>query len=257
MSLWPASIRRLAIGAPMLPSPMKPISMVISFVFSSRDLARRGLVPLPLLPALDLIEFCERTLEFTVEQPHRVEDLAKRRRFLRPVGWAEGEDAVVAQIAHDPGVGNPVTGQIAGPQRRPRRRRNDLDQLEEFHLIDRIGKHFYDGRDLHEELRVGAHQAVAHSNPMVEPEVQMAEARFFFVVASSQRGIEGGDLLFDSGPFLAATPALGYAGLHTSFVFVRARIADVLMAVGLGKENTKPDETCSIDSRSRSEEHTS
>src|SRR5258706_9194965 len=51
-----------------------------------------------LLLGLDLFEFGAGALELVVEQPHRIEDVAKGRRDSCPVGLAEGEDAVVAQV---------------------------------------------------------------------------------------------------------------------------------------------------------------
>ena len=48
-------------------------------------------------------------------------------------------------------------------------------------------------------------------------------------------------MLLDRRPFLAAVPVFGDAGLEAAFVGVRARIADVLMAVGLGEEQAEAD----------------
>src|SRR5262245_20511879 len=54
-----------------------------------------------LLLRLDLLELRPRPLELVVEQPHRIHDLAKRRRRPGTIRLAEGEDRVVAQVAHD------------------------------------------------------------------------------------------------------------------------------------------------------------
>src|SRR5271165_2111670 len=67
----------------------------------------------PALLHLDLVQSCDGLAELVVEQPHRVEDFAERRRGLRAVDVAEGEDAVVAQISHDGWIGNPVIDEIA------------------------------------------------------------------------------------------------------------------------------------------------
>ena len=85
------------------------------------------------------------------------------------------------------------------------------------------------------------HQAVAHSGPVIEAMIQIADPRLFLVVARAQRGIEGRNRLLDRRPFPLAVLILGHAGLQASLVLVRARIADVLIAVGLGKEHAQAD----------------
>src|SRR5262249_32214225 len=72
-----------------------------------------GRILLPSSLRLDLVVFGERAFELVVEQPHRVHDLAEVRGGFCPVGAAIGEDAVVAQIAHDRRIGNAVGGEVA------------------------------------------------------------------------------------------------------------------------------------------------
>ena len=57
-------------------------------------------------------------------------------------------------------------------------------------------------------------------------------------------GIEGCDGLLDGRPFLLTNFVLGYPCLKTSLVSVRARIADVLIAICLGKEDGQTDTAC-------------
>ena len=148
--------------------------------------------PLPL--RLDLVEPGLRALELFVEEPHRGEDLAVVHRGSGPVGPAEGEHAVVAQVAHDLRIGDSIAGQVTRPERRPRRARNDLDELEDFHLIDRVRKRFQDRRYLQEDLGMGVHQAVAHRGPVIEALIVVANPRLLLVVAGADRGIERADL---------------------------------------------------------------
>src|SRR5712692_2436154 len=68
---------------------------------------------LTLLPSLDLVEFGPRSFKFVVEEPHRVENFAESGRCFCPVGSSKGEDAVVAQISHDPRLGNFVADEVA------------------------------------------------------------------------------------------------------------------------------------------------
>ena len=53
--------------------------------------------------------------------------------------------------------------------------------------------------------------------------------------------VEAGDRFSHRRPFLPADPILRYAGLKAALVFVGTRVADVLVAVGLGKENAEAD----------------
>src|SRR3954447_10423362 len=71
--------------------------------------------------------------------------------------------------------------------------------------------------------------------------IQTADPRLFPVVASAQRGIEGRDRAFDRCPFSLTVLILGYTGLQTSLVRVRARIPHVLVAVCFGKEQAEAD----------------
>src|ERR1700757_1815098 len=82
----------------------------------------------------DLVELCHCPLELVVEQPHRIENLAEGRRTSRAIGLPESEDAVVAQIAHDPRLGDAVASEVARVEGRPGRSGDDLDELEYFHL---------------------------------------------------------------------------------------------------------------------------
>src|SRR4051794_31919321 len=77
----------------------------------------------------DLLIIRQRALEFLVEQPHRIENLAVAAGLFGPVSLPEREDAVVAQVRHDPRLGHAVGHDAAGPDRGTGRARNDLDQL--------------------------------------------------------------------------------------------------------------------------------
>src|SRR5437870_3824844 len=90
------------------------------------------------LLSLDLVEFGRRSFKFVIEEPHRIENFAQGCRCFCPVGLSKGEDAVVAQKTHDPRVGNLEFGQVARFESGPGRTGNDLHQLEQLHLIDRI-----------------------------------------------------------------------------------------------------------------------
>src|SRR4051812_30276164 len=74
--------------------------------------------------------------------------------------------------------------------------------------------------------------------------IQTADSRLFLVVASAQRGIDARDRAFDRCPFSLTVLILGYTGLQTSLVRVRARVPHVLIAVCLGKEQAQADATC-------------
>src|SRR5215467_7116457 len=127
-----------------------------------------------LLARLDLVELGERAFEFAVEQPHRVENFAEACRRFRPVGLSEREDAVVAQISHDRGVGDPVIGQIAGIERSPGRTRNDLNELEQLHLIDRIWQCLHDRGYTREHVCMRVHERVSHRGPVIVSMIQIA-----------------------------------------------------------------------------------
>jgi hypothetical protein len=62
---------------------------------------------------LDLVEFGQRSFEFVIEEPHRIENFAEGCRRFCPVGLSKGEDAVVAQKSHDRRVGNFICGEVA------------------------------------------------------------------------------------------------------------------------------------------------
>jgi hypothetical protein len=62
----------------------------------------RAMPAVVLLSGPDLVEFEQRSFEFAVEQPHRIEDFAERCRCPGSVGAPKREDAVVSQKSHDP-----------------------------------------------------------------------------------------------------------------------------------------------------------
>jgi hypothetical protein len=68
-----------------------------------------------------------------------------------------------------------------------------------------------------------------------------AYPRLLLVVARTQRAIKRSDRRLDRGPLVAAILVLGRAGLKTSLIGIRARVADVLIAIGLGKEHPQAD----------------
>src|SRR5262245_14868216 len=76
---------------------------------------------------------------------------------------------------------------------------------------------------------------------MIVALIAIADPRLLLVVAGYERGIKGADLRLDRRPFALAVTVFGFAGLETAFVAVRARIADVLVAVGFGKEHAQAD----------------
>src|SRR6266481_2317507 len=65
-----------------------------------------------LLP-LDLVEFGKRSFKFGIEEPHRIKNFAEGCRCSCPVSLSKGEDAVVAQISHDPRIGDSIIDQVA------------------------------------------------------------------------------------------------------------------------------------------------
>ena len=156
------------------------------------------------LRLLDLTKQGQCSFEFIIEQPHRIENLADRRRCFRPVGLAKSEDTVVAEISHDPRIGNPVAGQVAGLKRRAGWTGNDLNEFEQFHLIDRVRQRFRDHRYVRKKIGMGVGKAVSHRGPMIEPMIQSAGPRLFPVVTRVQGGIEGRDRPFHRRPFLLA-----------------------------------------------------
>ena len=123
-------------------------------------------------------------------------------------------------------------------------RGNDLDELKQLHLIDRIWQCFHDRRYLRENICVCVHQAISHGGPVIEPMIQIADPCLFLVVAKAQCGIKGCDRLFYRRPLLSAILIFGWAGLKTSLVCVRARIPYVLIAICLGKEQPQADTAC-------------
>ena len=140
-----------------------------------------------------------------------------------------------------------VAREVAQCQRRSRRRRDDLDELEQLHLVDLVGQHFRDRRDLREQVGVGVHQPVAHRGPMIEPLVAAADALRLLRVPCRHRWIGRGDARQQRRPRNATLAVLGHAGLQTALVSVGARIADVLVAVGLSKEDAEADATRRVD----------
>jgi hypothetical protein len=119
-----------------------------------------------------------------------------------------------------------------------------LNELENLHLIDRIWQRFRDVRDAREKLGVGVHEAVSYGGPMIEAMIEIADAGLFLGVAREEFGIESHDRFSDGLPFHLAASILGWAGLQASLVCVRACIADILVAVGLGEEQAQADTAC-------------
>src|SRR4026209_1863019 len=64
--------------------------------------------PPAFLLRFDLAEFGQRTVEYIIEQPHRIQNFAHGRGCFGSVSLAIGKHAVVAQISHDSRLGNPV-----------------------------------------------------------------------------------------------------------------------------------------------------
>src|SRR5260221_947649 len=77
-----------------------------------KPLESRGL-SLACLPLLDLVECGKRAFEFSIEEPHRIENFAEGRGCSCPVSLSKGEDAVVSQISHDSRVGNSIVERVA------------------------------------------------------------------------------------------------------------------------------------------------
>src|SRR5687767_381049 len=179
----------------------------------------------------NLVEFGPRALEFDVEQPHRFENFAEGRRCLRPVRLAESEDAVVAQVPHDPRVCYSVIREVARLERGPCRAWNDLDELEELHLVDFIRQHLHNRRQLREKLRVRVHQAIAHRGPVVEPLVDAASPPFLPIVAGGHPGSKRRNPRPYRRPSPPALVVLGEPRLQAPLVCVGAGVADVLPLV--------------------------
>ena len=86
---------------------------------------------------------------------------------------------------------------------------------------------------------MGVGKAVPHRRPVIEPVIERAGPRLFPVVTRVERRIEGRDRPFHRPPFPLTVLVLGSAGLQAAFISVRAGVADVLFAVGLGKEQAE------------------
>src|SRR5580700_10789312 len=155
------------------------------------------LAPSGFLPGDDLVKESERAVELFIEQPHRIENLAECRGCFCPVRPSEGEDAVVAQIAHDRRIGNYIRSKVPRSERRLGGARNDLNELENLHLVDRIWQCFRDVRDAREKLGVRVHETVSDRGPMIEAMIESAGAGLFRGVAREEFGIESHDRLSD------------------------------------------------------------
>ena len=68
----------------------------------------------------------QRSREYIIEEPHRIQNFAHGRRCFRSVSLAKGKHAVIAQVSHDTRFGNPVIDQIARIERGYGRTGNDL-----------------------------------------------------------------------------------------------------------------------------------
>ena len=93
------------------------------------------------------------------------------------------------------------------------RRGDELDELEELHLIDLAGEHLHDRGKLREEAGVRVHQAVAHRGPVIVALVDALGARLFFGVAGGERWIEVCELWLERRPLPAAVAILAHARL--------------------------------------------
>src|SRR5215467_11637650 len=71
--------------------------------------------------------------------------------------------------------------------------------------------------------------------------IQIAGAPLFFTVARDQSRIESGDRVSNARPFLLTDLVFRRSGLQASLVGIRSRIADILIAIGLGKEQAETD----------------
>src|SRR5919204_303353 len=92
---------------------------------------------------------------------------------------------------------------------------------------------------------ISAYFVIARSNlrlnSHIAARIGAACARFLLVIARTQVGISRRDRRLDGLPFPAAVAVFGRAGLQAAHVGVRAPIADVLLAVGLRKEQPQAD----------------
>src|SRR5712672_3131657 len=195
-----------------------------------------------LLLSPDLVEFEERSFKFVVEEPHRIEDFAESCRRLGSVGASEREGGVVSQISQDPRLRNSVVGEAARLESGSGRSRDDLNEFKELHLIDRILQRSHDRRDLQEKISVCVCKTISHRDPVIEPTIQIADPRLFPFVASDQSGRFY--RLLDCGPFRWTDSGFRWTGLQASLVRIGARIPDILLAVGLGKEQPQADAAC-------------
>jgi hypothetical protein len=161
------------------------------------------------LPGDDLVEESERPIKLIIEQPHRIENFAKCRGCFCPVGSSERKDAVVAQIPHDRRIGNLIGSKASRSERRLGGTGNDLNELENLHLIDRIWQRFRDIRDAWEKVGVGVHETVSHGGPMIEAMIEIADAGLFLGVAREEFGIESHNRFSDGLPFHLAASILG------------------------------------------------
>ncbi len=93
------------------------------------------------------------------------------------------------------------------------------------------GRDFHNFRDLREQVGMRAHQAVAHRNPMVEPVIEVADPCLFLVIARHQAGSKAAITFLIAAHFFRPPRSSEMPVLQAAFVFIRARVADVLMAV--------------------------
>jgi len=142
--------------------------MAAKHVFTSAERGRSRRF-LSLSPNHDLVEFGQRSFKFVIEEPHRIKNFAEGCRFFCSVSLSKSEDAIVSQIPHDPRVGNFIVGKITRLECGPGRRRDDLDEFEKLHLIDRVRHRFHDRRHLREKIRVCADKGISHGGPVIEP----------------------------------------------------------------------------------------
>src|SRR5215472_16005675 len=88
------------------------------------------------------------------------------------------------------------------------------------------------------------HQTIAHRGPVIESMIQVAGAPLLFAVERDECGVENGNRIFYSRPFPLAALVFRDAGLKTSLVTIRSCIAYILIAIGLGKEQSEADAAC-------------
>src|ERR1700733_9261749 len=93
---------------------------------------------------------------------------------------------------------------------------------------------------------MGVPQAIPPRSPVIVPMIEPADPRLLLVVARDQSGIEGCDLRLDRRPLLAAIFVFGWTCLEASLVGIRSRVADVLVAIGLGKKQPQADAACRV-----------